>query len=63
MLKKNVGDLDRAFRFILGIGLIALVFVGPQTVWGWVGAIPLLTAFVGSCPLYSLIGVNSCPTK
>lgn len=63
MLKKNVGDMDRAFRFILGIGLIALVFVGPQTVWGWVGAIPLLTAFVGSCPLYSLIGVNSCPTK
>lgn len=63
MLKKNVGDMDRAFRFILGIGLIALVFVGPQTVWGWVGVIPLLTAFVGSCPLYSLIGVNSCPTK
>lgn len=63
MLKKNVGNTDRAFRVILGIGLIALVFVGPQTVWGWVGVIPLLTAFVGSCPLYSLLGVNSCPTK
>ena len=63
MFKKNVGNTDRAVRIILGIGLIALVFVGPQTVWGWVGVIPLLTAFVGSCPLYSLIGVNSCPTK
>jgi hypothetical protein len=63
MLKKNVGNMDRAFRVILGIGLIALVFFGPQTVWGWVGVIPLLTAFVGSCPLYSLLGVNSCPTK
>lgn len=63
MLKKNVGNMDRAFRIILGIGLIALVFFGPQTVWGWVGVIPLLTAFVGSCPLYSLLGVNSCPTK
>jgi hypothetical protein len=63
MLKKNVGNTDRAVRIILGIGLIALVFVGPQTVWGWVGVIPLLTAFVGSCPLYSLLGVNSCPTK
>lgn len=63
MLKKNVGNTDRAFRIILGIGLISLVFVGPQTVWGWVGVIPLLTAFVGSCPLYSLLGVNTCPTK
>lgn len=63
MFKKNVGNTDRAVRIILGIGLIALVFVGPQTVWGWVGVIPLLTAFVGSCPLYSLLGVNSCPTK
>jgi len=63
MLRKNVGNTDRAFRVILGIGLIALVFVGPQTVWGWVGVIPLLTAFVGSCPLYALLGVNTCPTK
>lgn len=63
MLKKNIGNADRAFRIILGIGLISLVFVGPQTVWGWVGVIPLLTAFVGSCPLYSLLGVNTCPTK
>lgn len=63
MLKRNVGKMDRAFRVILGVGLIALVFVGPKTVWGWVGVIPLLTAFVGSCPLYSLLGVNSCPTK
>ena len=63
MFKKNVGNPDRAFRIILGIGLISLVFVGPQTLWGWVGVIPLLTAFVGSCPLYSLLGINTCPTK
>jgi hypothetical protein len=63
MFKKNVGNPDRAFRIILGIGLISLAFVGPQTLWGWVGVIPLLTAFVGSCPLYSLLGVNTCPKK
>ena len=63
MFKKNVGNPDRAFRIILGIGLISLVFVGPQTLWGWVGVIPLLTAFVGLCPLYSLLGVNTCLTK
>lgn len=63
MLKKNVGNPDRAFRIILGIGLISLVFIGPRTAWGWVGVIPLLTAFVGTCPLYSLFGVNTCPKK
>jgi hypothetical protein len=63
MFKKNVGNPDRAFRIILGIGLISLVFVGPQTLWGWVGLVPLLTAFVGSCPLYSLLGIDTCPTK
>jgi len=63
MFKKNVGNPDRAFRIILGIGLISVVFVGPQTLWGWVGVIPLLTAFVGSCPLYSLLGINTCPSK
>ena len=63
MFKKNVGNLDRAFRIILGIGLISLVFVGPQTLWGWIGVIPLLTAFVSSCPLYSLLGINTCPSK
>ncbi len=63
MFKKNVGNLDRAFRIILSIGLISLVFVGPQTLWGWIGVIPLLTAFVSSCPLYSLLGINTCPSK
>ena len=63
MLKKNVGNADRAFRTILGIGLISLAFVGPKTVWGWVGIIPLLTAFVGSCPLYSLLGISTCTTN
>lgn len=63
MLNKNVGNADRAFRIMLGIGLISLAFVGPRTVWGWVGVIPLLTAFVGICPLYSLLGINTCPKR
>ncbi len=63
MLKKNVGNADRAFRIMLGIGLISLAFVGPRTVWGWVGIIPLLTAFVGICPLYSLLGISTCPKR
>jgi hypothetical protein len=56
----NVGGLDRVLRAVLGIVLIALVFVGPQTPWGWIGLVPLLTAAVRFCPLYPLLGVSTC---
>jgi len=51
-MTKNMGSIDRVLRIIVGVVLIALVFVGPQTPWGWLGLIPLLTAFVGFCPAY-----------
>ena len=63
MLAKNEGTIDRALRIIVGLGLIALVFVGPQTAWGWVGLVPLVTGFVGFCPAYMLLGLNTCPLK
>ena len=59
-MTKNVGGVDRIIRIILGLGLISLVFVGPQTPWGWIGIIPLVSALVGFCPAYSLIGMNTC---
>lgn len=59
----NIGSLDRLLRILLGAGLIALVFVGPETPWGWVGAVPLLTGLVGYCPLYRLFGLSTCPLK
>ncbi|MBK8175292.1 MAG: DUF2892 domain-containing protein [Rhodospirillales bacterium] len=57
---KNVGSLDRALRIIAGLALIALVFIGPQTPWGWLGVIPLATALIGWCPAYRLLGLNTC---
>ena len=63
MFKTNVGSADRLFRIALGLLLIALVFVGPKTPWGWVGIIPLVTGLMRTCPLYSLIGVNTCKTR
>lgn len=63
MGKQNVGKADRVVRIFLGLALISLVFVGPQTPWGWIGIIPLLTAFAGTCPLYSLLGVSTCQRK
>ena len=57
----NEGRWDRTLRVLLGIGLLALVFVGPHTPWGWLGLIPLATGLFGFCPLYRLVGFSSCP--
>lgn len=62
-MTRNEGTLDRAIRIILGLALLALVFVGPQTPWGWIGLVPLITGLVGFCPLYRLLGINSCRLK
>jgi hypothetical protein len=59
----NVGGIDRILRAVIGIALIAIVFVGPKTNWGWIGLIPLLTAIVGWCPPYALFGLSTCKTK
>ncbi len=63
MFKQNVGGIDRVLRIVVGLVLIALVFVGPKTPLGWIGLVPLITGLFSTCPLYSLIGVNTCPTK
>ena len=59
-MKSNMGKVDRIVRAALGIGLISLAFVGPQTPWGWIGVVPLLTAFVGWCPAYLPFGISTC---
>ena len=48
---------------VAGLALISLVFVGPQTPFGWIGVVPLLTGLVGWCPVYTLLGLNTCPMK
>lgn len=60
-MTKNVGGIDRILRIGVGIVLIALVFVGPQSVWGWIGVIPLATALIGWCPAYTIFGIRTCP--
>jgi len=60
-MKTNEGTIDRILRVLVGIVLISIVFVGPQTPWGWIGVVPLATGLVGVCPLYSILGVNTCP--
>ena len=60
MFATNVGSADRILRIVLGLVLIALVFVGPKTPWGWIGIVPLVTGLFRTCPLYSLLGFNTC---
>jgi len=63
MFKTNVGSVDRVLRIVVGIVLIALVFVGPKTPLGWIGIVPLVTGLFSTCPLYSLIGLNTSQHK
>lgn len=58
---KNEGMVDRSIRVVLGVALISLVFVGPQSAWGWLGLVPLITGALGFCPLYKMFGLNTCP--
>jgi hypothetical protein len=57
----NEGTIDRAVRIVLGLGLLSLVFVGPQSSLGYLGLLPLATGLVGFCPLYKVLGLSTCP--
>ena len=66
-MSPNVGMLDRILRVVLGVALIAFALgvIAPATGFnwiGWIGVIPLATALVGSCPLYSIIGLSTRPS-
>jgi hypothetical protein len=60
---RNVGTIDRVARAVFGLVLISLVFVGPQTPWGWLGVLPLISAAVGWCGMYRVMGINTCCRK
>ena len=59
----NIGSIDRLLRIVAGLILISLVFIGPQTPWGWIGVIPLGTALIGWCPAYSLFKFRTTPKQ
>ncbi len=59
----NTGAVDRALRVILGLALIALAATHTIGVWGWIGIVPLLTGIFSFCPVYALLGMNTCKIK
>ena len=62
-LPVNEHNIERAVRVLLGIGLLSLVFIGPRTLWGLIGILPLATGLIGSCPLYTVLGISTCSMK
>lgn len=60
LLPSNEGSLDRMLRVVLGLAILSLAFVGPRTPWGYLGLVPILTGALGSCPLYTLLGLSTC---
>jgi hypothetical protein len=57
---KNVGRVDRAVRIVAGLGILSLAFIGPQTAWGYLGLVPLVTGLIGWCPAYVPFGIKTC---
>jgi Protein of unknown function (DUF2892) len=62
-MKSNVGGIDRILRIVIGLALIALALTGTIGAWGWVGIVPLATALMGFCPLYTVLGFSTCPVQ
>lgn len=62
-MKTHAGTLDRTLRLVVGLALIGMAATNVIGVWGWIGVVPLLTGPIGNCPRYSLLGINSCPTR
>ncbi len=62
-MKFNVGGVDRLLRIVIGLALITLAATGTVGGWGWLGLVPLLTGLFRLCPLYSMLGINTCPVK
>ncbi len=62
-MKTNEGNLDRVLRVVAGLALIGMAATGAVGPWGYIGVVLVLTGAVGFCPLYTLLGINTCPAR
>ena len=62
-MKKNIGNIERMLRIVVGLVLIGLAATGTVGLWGWIGLLALATGLMGWCPPYALLGWNTCPMK
>lgn len=61
LFPRNEHSVERVVRVGLGLAILSLAFVGPQTAWAYFGVVPVVTGLLGSCPLYTLLGISTCP--
>ncbi len=61
LFPRNEGTADRVVRVLAGVAIVSLALIGPKSPWGWIGLVPLLTGLAGSCPVYTLLGLSTCP--
>ena len=62
-MKLNVGGIDRILRIVAGLALVVWAAFMGGPVWAWIGVVPLATGAIGFCPLYPMIGMNTCAKK
>jgi hypothetical protein len=61
LLPINERHAERVIRVVLGFAVISLAFFGPKTPWAYLGIVPVLTGLIGTCPLYTVLGISTCP--
>jgi len=59
-MSKNIHNIERVIRVLLGLAILSLVFIGPKSYWGLIGILPIITGLVGWCPPYQLLGISTC---
>jgi hypothetical protein len=63
LFPRNEHVAERVIRVLAGLGILSLTVIGPKSLWGLIGILPLLTGLIGSCPAYTLLGISTCPMK
>ncbi|MBW2611954.1 MAG: DUF2892 domain-containing protein [Deltaproteobacteria bacterium] len=62
-MKKNIGNIERIIRVAIGLIILSLTFVGPQSLWGLIGILPIATGLAGWCPPYAMLGISTCKNQ
>lgn len=63
LLPVNEHIVERVLRVAIGLGILSLAFIGPKSPWAFLGLVPVATGLLGSCPLYTLLGIRTCPVR
>lgn len=63
LFPRNEATIERVLRVIVGLGILSLTVIGPKSMWALIGIVPVLTGLLGSCPLYTILGISTCPTQ